>query len=147
MNLVSGGKYERVDYSGQDFRASSLSRMVFHHCNFDGCNLTDVDCEGTDFSGSSFRRALCTRTNFRNAKLANTVFEPQDCYGMTITMDCKTFENARVSQLWWYGWLLFGAMMIPAIGPVKGNLRDVLIATIGAERFVKLRALFTRREF
>jgi hypothetical protein len=147
MTLLVGGRYEKEDFAGNDFRGQPLAGMVFHQCNFDGCNFTDVDCTGTDFSGSSFRKAICTRTNFRNAKLANTVFEPADCYGMTLTMDCKTFENMRVSQLWWYGWLLFGTMMIPAVGPVPGNLRDVLIGAIGAERFVKLRDLFTRREY
>lgn len=139
--------YVDEDFSGKDFRGESLSGAVYHQCSFDGANLSEVDCSYSDFSGSTFRNTNCYRTNFAHSKLAATVFEPSDCYGMTMTFECKTFENMRISQLYWYSWLMFAASMVPASGPVKDDIKSLLIGgVIGAERYIKLRDLFRRRD-
>lgn len=150
----------KTDYVGQDlskqklyfkdFRYQDLTRArmrgsLFYNCNFDEANLTDADCEGSEFVGSTFRNSTCYQTNFRNAKLAATVFEPKDCFGMTITLRCATFTDMKVSQLWWFGWLIFATQMRPDRFPIQEQLLDNLIAMIGAERYTKLRALFEKR--
>jgi hypothetical protein len=61
-------------------------------------------------------------------------------------MQCQTFKGMRVSQLWWMSFLIFASMMIPDKFPIEEPLADNLIVLIGAERYVKLRALFRRRE-
>src|ERR1700681_509802 len=85
--------HDGADFSGQDLRGRNLSDSCFRNCNFDRANLTDAICERSDFTGSSFSHSLLTRTSFKNSKLANTIFDPADCYGITFTFDCKTFEN------------------------------------------------------
>lgn len=143
---LSGVRFDGKDFSGRDLRKMSLKGSVFHNCNFDGVDLSHVDCEGSDFSGSTFRRTICYYTNFRNARLANTVFEPADAYGVTFTMHCKTFENMKISPLYWYAWLMFATQMWPQQKPGEDNIKDLLIGMIGATRYQKLRDLFSRRD-
>lgn len=142
---LTGQRFEGRDFSGQDLSKKDMRGSIFTGCNFDRTNLTDANCEGSDFSSATFRKALMTRANFRNCKLANSVFEPDDCYGITLTMDCMTFQGMRIGQLWWFGWLLLMSLAEPK-GPVQGDLKASLVSVIGADRYVRLRALFQRRQ-
>lgn len=143
---MSGVLFDNVSFAGAYLAGRDLSGSAFIKCNFDAADLTDANCSRSEFTGSSFRRSICTRTNFAGAKLGATVFEPDDCYGMTITLTCETFKNASVGQMQWFSWLMFLASMATTLGPVKTDLRGGLLALIGAERYVKLKALFARRE-
>jgi uncharacterized protein YjbI with pentapeptide repeats len=144
---LSRKRMYNANFAGQDLSKLRLRQSLFYNCNFDGANLSETDCEGSEFFGSSFREAVLYRTNFKDAKLAGTVFEPKDCFGMTVTLQCKTFDQMKVSQLWWFGFLFFATMMKPDRFPVQEELLDKLIAMIGAERYVKLRNLFAKREY
>jgi hypothetical protein len=135
-----------MDFSGQDLTKADLSHSVFSQCNFDNADMSEAECTGTDFTGSTFRHTNMYRLNGRNAKFAGTVFEPKDCFGITLTMDCKTFENTHISQLYWYSVLTMWSSMLPALGPVKEPLRDNLIALIGAQRYVKLKQMLQTRQ-
>lgn len=139
-------RFEKVDFSNQDLEKADLSFSVFTSCNFDGANLNEANCEGTDFTGSTFRRTKMYRLNGRNAKFAATVFEPIDCYQITLTFSCETFQGCHIGQLWFYAVLTMWASMWPALGPVKEPLRDNLIALIGAQRYVKLKQMLQARQ-
>ena len=143
---LTGQRFEGRDFSGQDLSKKDMRGSIFTGCNFDNTNLTDANCEGSDFSSATFRKALMTRANFGKCKLANSVFEPDDCYGITLTMDCMTFQGMHIGQLWWYGWLVLMASAEPKATPVQGSLKGSLIAVIGADRYIKLRELFKRRQ-
>jgi hypothetical protein len=134
------------DFSGQPLRNKVFKGLKFQDCNFDRADLSYADCSYASFISCSFKDSICYRTNFKDSILANSVFEPADCYGMTITLNCKTFENVQLSQQWWFSMLIFLASMIPASGPVKEDLRAKLIEMIGAVRYTKLRAIFERRD-
>lgn len=138
---------EGKDFAGIRLVNADLSRRLFRNCNFDRADMEGANCSFSDFTGSSFMGTNCRETNFHRATLAATKFEPRDCYGMTISLTCSTFKNAQLGQLWWYAWLMFLSMTFPGEGPVKENLKDRLLALIGAERYVKLNELFRRREF
>lgn len=142
MENLSNARFVGRDFSGQTLRSFNLSGSKFDKCNFDNADLSMANCSRSDFSGSTFRNTVCYRTDFSNAKLAATVFEPVDCFGMTITMECSSFLNMRVDDKWFYCWLLLGTLMLPQ----KDELREMLMGVIGAERYVRLRQLFARRE-
>ena len=134
------------DYTGNNFRHGNLAHRRFENCVFDGADMSYCDCTGAQFIGCSFKETLCYRTNFRDAVLAASAFEPADCYGMTITLTCKTFQNVKISQQWWMGWLMFLTSMLPAKTPIKDDLHGKLIELIGAERYVRLKSMFERRD-
>lgn len=142
----SGIRVKEQDYHGRDFRGKNLSGSEFLRCNFDGADLTEVNCSNSSFVGSTFRDTICYRTNFMDANLGATIFEPKDCYGMTISLTCRTFTNMHIGQLWWFAWLIFATQMKPADGPVKEDIRSLLIGMIGAARYTKLKALFQGRD-
>ena len=143
---LTGQKFEKEDFSGQDLSKKNLSGSIFSYCNFDNADMSEANCEGSDFVGSSFHNTNMYRLNGRNAKFTSSLFEPRDCYGITLTFDCKTFQNVKIGQLWWFAVLTMWASMIPAMRPVQGPLRDNLIALIGAERYAKLKQMLIARE-
>lgn len=150
LQLMSfaGKKFNSYDFSGKDWRGFDFSKAQFVCCNFDKANMSEVDCTGSDFTGSSFKDTICYRTNFKDCKLAGIVFEPKDAYGVTFSFTCETFRGTRISPLWYFSWLLMAAEMTP-MEVVKDDglsLTDKVIAVIGAERYVRLKALFLRRE-
>jgi uncharacterized protein YjbI with pentapeptide repeats len=143
---LSRQKFYGVDYSGQDLSRMRMRQSLFHRCNFDNADMTETDCEGSEFFGSTFRDTVMYRTNCRDAKLAATVFEPKDCFGITLTMQCKTFDKMKVSPMWWYTFLMFGSLMLPGSVADQEELQNRLIQAIGTERYVKLRTLLAKRE-
>ena len=137
-------RFYGVDFSMADLSHLKMQGSLFLHCNFNDANMTETDCTGSEFTASSFINTICYRTNFKDAKLGQTVFQPKDCMGMTITLACGTFQNAKVSPLWFMAMLIFCTMLKP-IGTTE-PLVDNLIAMIGAERYTKLKGLFGKRE-
>lgn len=135
-----------IDFSERDLRREPMAYQIYNNCNFDGATLPD-DCSHTRFIQCSFRRTNCRGVNFMNSVFPACVWEPDDCYGMTITINCKTFENLHISQLWFYLWLMMAASMRPAAGPVTADLRELLISFIGQDRYLKLHALLVRRSY
>ena len=145
---LSRRKFYNVDFSEQDLKKMKLRQSTFHRCNFTGADLTETDCEGSEFLGSTFQDAVCTRTNFKDAKLAGTIFKPKECFGMTLTLQCSTFKDMKISTLWWRVWLMFAGLMKPGDSTAEEeSLQNELVACIGPTRYVKLRHTMTKREF
>lgn len=136
-----------VDYSGQDLRKNNLSNRVYDKCNFDRANMAGTEAVNSKFINCTFRDTICTNTNFKDTSLGSSVFSPADCYGMTISVRCSTFQNVSVNQSWFFCFMMMAAMMRPLPGPVKEDLHAKLIEFIGAVRYTKLRALFDRRSY
>jgi len=141
---LCNNRYYNRNFSALDLSRLKLRNSLFYQCNFDNANMSETDCTESEFYGSSFRDTNCYRTNFTNAKLADTIFAPKDCTQMTITLSCATFENMKIAQIWFLGLLTLASSTKP-FGPMKEDLIGPLIATIGEERYVKLRGLFSKR--
>jgi len=143
---LSRQKHYGVDFSGQNLSRLRMKQSLFHRCNFDNADMTEADCEGSEFFGSTFRDTVMYRTNCKDAKLAATIFEPKDAFGLTVTLQCKTFDKMKVSPMWWYTFICLATLMLP------GNVKDqelminALIQAIGPERYVRLRTLLQKRE-
>lgn len=145
MEDLSRKKLYSQDFSGQNLSHAKMRNSLFHRCIFDNADMTEADCEGSEFFGSTFRQTICYRTNFKDAKLAGTVFEPKDCFGITLTLQCKTFEGMKVTALWWMMWGMFLTLMKPE----KLNNEDLVdraILMIGPERYLKLKSMLLKRE-
>ena len=137
-------KIYNQNFSYQDLTKLRLRQSLFYQCNFDFSNMTETDCEGSDFFGSSFRQTNCYRTRFIDCKM-QCIFEPKDCFGMCISLQCQSFDGMKVSPLWWWAWMTFGLMIHPQTLLGQEDPRDAIIAAIGAERYVKLKGMFSKR--
>ena len=146
MSDMSRKKYYNQNFAGKDLSHKKMRSSFFYRCNFDNSDMSHTDAEGSEFVGCSFVDTTCYFTNFKDAKLAGNIFKPKDAYGMTLTMSCKTFEGMETKQLWWFAMLVFATMMVPEREPSNEDLNAKLIAMIGADRYIKLRSMFSKRE-
>jgi len=144
VETLSRKKFFRKDFSGQDLSGQDLSYSEFVCCNFTDANLSNANCSHSDFTGSVLERTKCTHTNFMKTRLA-CAFRPSDAYGMTLTLECKTFKGMVISKIWWHGFVYFAMLMKPEEDNGK-DLRDKIIEAFGVERYAKIKRLFATRE-
>ena len=137
---LSRQKFFRKDFSGQDLSGQDLSHSDFICCKFDDADLSRANCSHSNFTGASLRNTKCTFTDFAHSCLA-CVFEPSDAYGITLTMHCNTFDQMRISKMWWYGFMFFATMMKVEKDP---KLHTALKQFIGDDYYEKLQRLFKR---
>ncbi len=147
MEQLTNRHFVARDFSGENLKGRDLSHSIFDRCIFDKADMTGANASFSDFRCSSFRGTNCYLMNAMGSVFPATDFDPSECYGMTVTMTCKTFENAHLGQLWFYLFLMFAASTRPVAHPVKENLRDLLIAFIGNDRYLKLRDMMQRRNY
>lgn len=143
--------YSHKAFRGEDFSflelaGKDLSHSVFENCCFDHADLSYADCSNSVFTGSTFRLTNCYHTNFIDSKMAGTVFAPKDAYGMKVSLTCETFRGMQVSQLWFFALLYFAGLTRSSELTDKENLREKLIAVIGAKRWGRMTQLFRTRE-
>lgn len=137
-------RYFRKKFNGQSLVGQDLSHTEFTCCDFTDADLTDADCSYSDFTGSLLVRTKCTNTNFAHTKLA-CKFEPSDAFGITWTLECRTFSGMQTSKLWWFSMLYFAMLIKPELD--KGiDLRDELKKVFGGDRFERLKNLFLTRQ-
>lgn len=135
----------RKDFSGQDLSGKDLSHTDFICCNFTDANLSDANCSYCDFTGSMLKHTRCANTDFSHTCLA-CHFEPIDAFGITWTLDCKTFTGMHTTKLWWFSNLYFSILIRPDIDDKEDALRKELEKVFGSEKLAKLKALFIRRQ-
>ena|SRR6201996_9868304 len=142
---LSNKQFFRKDFSGQDLSEQNLSHSTFTCCNFNKANLTKANCSYSDFTASTMIGTKCTYTDFSHTKLA-CVFRPMDAFGITWTMECRTFKGMTVNMLWWLCYIYFAIMMTPDKEKDGSDPRDKLITLMGKEKYLKLAAMFKARE-
>lgn len=141
---LSRQRFFRKDFSGQNLSKQDLSYSEFVCCNFTNTDLSHANCTHSDFTGSILRNTKCTFTDFSHSALGCSFF-PSDCFGMTLTLSCRTFKGMHISRMWWFGFIYFALKMKPELENGK-DLRDNVIEAIGIERYKKLSSLFASRE-
>lgn len=140
---LSGKSYFNKDFSGMDLKGVPMHHSRFALCKFVGTDITGNDCSHSDFSGSDLTDVRCNGANFAHTILGCRFF-PKDAFGITVTLECRTFQGMLVNKLWWMAWVYFALIMIPEKdGGV--NLNDLLISALGSDRYIKLKKLFDAR--
>ena len=135
-------KLSQIDFSGKNLQGADFRGASVPYCNFTGCNLRFANFENANCYGTKFNDADCHRANFKDAQLSDsTVGMASDLYGVTFTLECKSFQGIQISPGWWYGWLFYGLLMKP---PTK-EAEDSLIQMMGIERYSVLRDQYARR--
>jgi hypothetical protein len=141
---LSGKRFNGRSFKGQKLAYRRMRGSVFLSCDFDDADLTKADCTNSDFTCSTFRNSVLYCCNFTNCRLAGTVFEPKDCFGMIVSLQCRTFDGMKVSPLWSFGWLAFFLQMNHS--GAAAAMPDEIIAAIGAEKYTKLMSMFSKRQ-
>lgn len=130
--------FSNRDLSHADFRGATLSECLFRETDLSYATFAGANCFRADFTG-----ARLYRTSFENAIMTGAIFKPKDCFGITMTMTCESFNALQVDPMWFYGWLFLATQM--KLPEDAEHVRKELIAVIGAERFQRLKAVFEKR--
>lgn len=142
MKLM-GADFSNKDLKNYDFRGASLIEA-----DFTGSDLTYANLDGANCYATKFDRTILHRTNFANANLSEaSMMDVQDCYGVTITLECKSFQGLKLSPGWWWGWIFYALLMSPQATPsfIPEKMKDELRALMGADRFEVLRRSYSIR--
>lgn len=136
-----GMKLPFADFKGKDLRGVDFRSASLVQADFTDANLKCANFEGANCYAAKFTRADLHRVNFKDACLANAQMDAKDLYGVTVTLQCNSFEGLKLSPGWWYGWLFYGYLMDPPSEQAKNDL----LALLGPQHFEVLRSQYTRR--
>lgn len=135
---LPGGDFSGLDLEGADFRGASLVGAKFNEANLKFAHFENANCVGSDFTDAVMHRASLKDTN-----MSRTKFLPKDAFGLTVTLECKSFQDMEISEGWWGGWLMYGLVMKP---PTEEH-RARLIQAIGLAQWEILRSQYANRRW
>lgn len=132
---LSGAVFDNLDLRGADFRNASVPFASFKNTNLKYANFEGSNCCGADFTDSNLHRA-----NFKDANTSNAKWYAKDLYGVTLTLECRSFQGLELDSGWWWGWIMYALLMKPP----SDDARDRLIVAMGPERYRVLREQYLR---
>jgi uncharacterized protein YjbI with pentapeptide repeats len=135
-------KLPNIDFSGHNLQGADFRGAAVPYCNFSRCNLKFANFENANCYGTQFEDADLHRANFKDAQMSDSsIGMAKDLYGVTFTLECKSFQGIKIDSGWWYGWLFYGLLMKPP----SQEAEDKLIQMMGIERYSVLRDQYARR--
>lgn len=134
-------KLPNIDFSGKNLQGADFRNASVPYCNFSRCNLRFANFENANCYGANFDEADLHRANLKDAQLSDCIMTAADLYGVTITLECKSFTGMVLKPGWWYGWLFYALLMKPP----SSEAEDKLIQAMGVERYSVLRDQYARR--
>lgn len=135
-------KLYEADFSGLDLEKADFRGASCPYANFENCNCKMMNAEGANFTLTKWSGANLHRANFKDATLCDADWRGvKDLFGITLSMDCKTWKGLKLDPGYWYGFLFYGLLMEPPTEEAK----DKLTAFFGPERYNTLRDLYAVR--
>lgn len=119
--ILAGMDFSKRNLANGDFRGAKLMECNFDYADCTGTNFTDANCYGATFRGTKLYKANFTRTN-----LATAIMDGADMRGVTVTLQCDTFDNLQISSKWWKCWLFFALMMEGGSLEEKAKLEEII---------------------
>ena len=137
-----GLKFHGVDFSGLDLEKADFRSASCPYCNFTNTNCRMMNAEGANFTCTQWAGADLHRANLKDAVLCDADMRGvKDFFGVTLTMECRTWMGLKLDPGYWYGWLFYGLLMEPPTQEAK----DKLTLFFGEERYNVLRDLYAHR--
>lgn len=138
-----GLKFPGVDFSGLDLSKADFRSASCSYCNFDNTNCKQMNAEGANFTMTRWNGANLHRANLKDATLCDAdMTGVTDFFGITMTMECRTWKGLKLSPGFWYGFLYYGLLMEAPTPEAKEKLELL----IGPERFKVLYDLYATRQ-
>lgn len=135
--------FNGVDFSGMDLEKADFRSARCPYCKFHDVNARFANFEGANVMFSEWRGADLHRANFKDAQLCDADMQGvKDFFGITLTMECRSWANLKVDSGFWYGFLFYGLLME---APTDID-RDKLITFLGPERYTTLKTLYATRQ-
>jgi hypothetical protein len=137
-----GLKLHGVDFSGMDLEKADFRSAACPYANFENTNCKMLNAEGANFTMTKWAGSNLHRANLKDATLSDADMRGvKDFFGVTITLECRTWQGVKLDPGFWYGWLFYGLLMEP---PTE-ELKEKLQLFFGEERFTTLKNLYAHR--
>jgi pentapeptide repeat protein len=135
--------FDDMNLERADFRGCSLAWASFKRCNLKEANFEGTNCSFADFDGANVHRA-----NFKDANMCDVKFDVVDAFGITLTMDCKSFYRMKPNAGFYLGLLFYGFLMDPVQSDTFNpeDFKEKLSVLFGPERYTTLRNLYATRQ-
>lgn len=131
-----------ANFAGMELRSADFRNARMPFANFRGANLKFATFESASLHGADFTDANLHRVSFKDADTSCCKMRAKDLYGVTVTLQCTSFQGMELDEGWWYGWLFYGLLMKPP----SQEAEERLIMALGPERYMVLRQQYARRE-
>lgn len=144
-----GKDFRGLHLHGVDFTGMNLERADFRsarcaYANFSKTNCKEANFEGAHIEFTTWHGANCRRMNLKDAAMQDAdMSQVTDFFGVTVTMECRSWIHLKLPPGFWYGYLFYGLLMEPPDNDAKERLQ----VFFGAERFKTLRDLYCTRQF
>ena len=138
-NLVLNG----ADFSGMDLEKADFRGARCPYANFTNTNCRFTNFEGTNLMFTQWKGSDLHRANLKDAVLCDADMRGvKDFFGVTMTMECRSWKGLKVDSGFWHGFLFYGLLMDPPTPEDK----DKLTTFFGADRYKVLRDLYAVRQ-
>ena len=146
--IKEGGKFRGLKLYEADFSGMNLEKADFRsarcpYANFENTNCRFINAEGADFTMSKWKGANLHRANMKDAILCDADWRGvKDMFGITLTMECRTWKGLKLDSGFWYGFLFYGLLME---APTQED-KERLEVCIGPEKYKILHDLYVTRQ-
>jgi uncharacterized protein YjbI with pentapeptide repeats len=139
-------KFYDQDFSQRDLTHGDFRGCTLVSCNFDNSDLSYATFEGANCYRSTFRQSSLYHASFKDAVLAECTMDPRNAMGVTISLNCDTFDKVKIGSNWMAAWLYYPLVAdIPE--EVRTTLTDMVRNMLGEEKFNGLERHFKNRLF
>lgn len=137
-----GLKLYGADFTGMDLEKADFRSASAPYCNFSDTNCRFINAEGANFTLSKWKGSNLHRANLKDTILCDADMRGvKDLFGITMTMECRTWKGLKVDPGFWYGFLFYGLLMEPPTEEAK----EKLVIMLGPEHYETLRNLYATR--
>ncbi|SRR6266436_5815532 len=143
----NGKKFRGLKLHGADFSGMDLEKADFRSASCPYANFTDTNCrfinlETANLTLTTWDGADLHRANMKDAILCDAdMSKVKDFFGVTVTMECRTWKGLKLSPGHWWGFLYYGLLMVPP----SDEVRDRLTVCMGEEVYRTLKELYSTR--
>jgi len=138
-----GLKLHSADFSGMDLEKADFRSASCPYADFSNTNCKMINAEGANFTMTKWDGSNLHRANLKDAILCDAdMSKVKDFFGITVTMECRTWKGLKLAPGFWYGFLFYGLLMEP---PTQED-RERLEICLGPERFKTLYNLYAVRQ-
>src|SRR6266446_7008663 len=109
-----GMKLHGANFSGLDLEKAYFRSASCPYANFEDTNCKMINAEGANFTLTKWRGSNLHRANLKDAIMSDSDLRGvKDFFGVTITMECRTWMGVKLDPGFWFGWIYYALLMEP----------------------------------
>jgi len=138
-----GLKLHSANFSGMDLEKADFRGASLAYANFSGANCKFANFESANLTFTKWDDGNLHRANLKEAILSDAdMSKVSDFFGVTITMECSSFQGLKLPEGFWWGWVYYAAGLME---PPSEEAKEKLLLAMGIETYKVLREQYANR--